>query len=419
MNCIFICVFSQDLRWLFLLLESIFIYGNLRDDTEILIYTSFSFMEKIKQHSLFCDKKIKFEINNSKFSVEDEEKSRLEFFNFSISHQYKNILCLNTDCIVKKDLRPLFQNCQSKEVMIGFLEGVLFFRNCEATQRLFQQICQDYTSHSKSCFYIDSISPYIGYMNNDIFSDRIIHSFHMDNSTERMANFLQLLKENTIFQNIETAKRYIDEHLMPIILASYEPLEGNIFMLNNEITYADSFLDKQKNISNLVLNQNVRNVMEIGFGSGFSVLLMLLSNKNLHITCFDLGCHKYTLPCFYKLKETFGDRICLILGNSNDVLPHIFDSYDLIHIDGGHEMEVAEKDINESYRLSKHGTVMIMNGYDEPLLHELWDHKIAAFELKSLDTFVYETPFHDIRVVDCLSRDVGVMGLSAKNLSIR
>ena len=50
MNCIFCCVFTQEkfVDMFYLLLESIFIYGNLDNNTHILIYTSTLFLEKIK-----------------------------------------------------------------------------------------------------------------------------------------------------------------------------------------------------------------------------------------------------------------------------------------------------------------------------------------------------------------------------------
>ena len=49
MNCIFVSVFTQKeyVNMLYLLLESIFIYGNLDDNTNILIYTSTQFMNII------------------------------------------------------------------------------------------------------------------------------------------------------------------------------------------------------------------------------------------------------------------------------------------------------------------------------------------------------------------------------------
>jgi hypothetical protein len=74
-------------------------------------------------------------------------------------------------------------------------------------------------------------------------------------------------------------------------------------------------------------------------------------------------------------------------------------SYDLIHIDGGHSTEVATSDIINSYRLSKHGTVLIMDDYDFHNLHELWNIYIIRYGLKPLNINVYDSPHHDIKFV--------------------
>jgi predicted O-methyltransferase YrrM len=139
--------------------------------------------------------------------------------------------------------------------------------------------------------------------------------------------------------------------------------------------------------------------MEIGFNSGFSTLLMLLTNPNVRVTCFDLGEHRYTIPCYQKLKQTFGERINIIIGDSTKTLKNINDTYDLIHIDGGHSTEVANSDIINSYRLSKKGTTLIMHDYNFGNLHELWDNYIIKYNLKKLNINLYNSPHHDIKYV--------------------
>jgi len=214
-----------------------------------------------------------------------------------------------------------------------------------------------------------------------------------------MTKFLINIREFTIVNNINEAKAYIDRNLLPIIHNCGELLEENIFMLHHTMNYTNKFLNKSKNISNLVLNKNIKNVMEIGFNSGFSTLLMLISNPNIHISCFDLGEHKYVIPCYEKLKETFGDRINITIGDSTKTLQNINDNYDLIHIDGGHSTEVANSDIINSYRLSKPGTILIMDDYDLPNLHNIWDSYIVKYKLKNLDISYYRSPHHDIKYV--------------------
>ena len=85
MNCIFCCVFNQEkyVDIFMLLLESIFIYGNIDKNTNILVYTSTPFMNKIKNSHLYNDEKIKFEINDTYNNIDKSCKARLDLFNLS------------------------------------------------------------------------------------------------------------------------------------------------------------------------------------------------------------------------------------------------------------------------------------------------------------------------------------------------
>ena len=86
MNCIFICIFNQVkyIDMFLLLLESILLYGNLDNNTNILVYTSTKFMNIIKQHRLFNNEKIKFEINDTYDNIDKACKSRLDLFNLKL-----------------------------------------------------------------------------------------------------------------------------------------------------------------------------------------------------------------------------------------------------------------------------------------------------------------------------------------------
>ena len=453
MNCIFCCVFNQEqyIDMFYLLLESIFIYGNLDENTNILVYTSTSFMNIIKKSHLFNDEKIKFEINDTYDNIDKACKARLDLFNLSSIKNYNKILYLDTYILIKDDINKVFNICEKDILYVleegkitdndnfyggytlfnnnsdnyiditAFTSGIILFNNCEPIKELFNKIKEDIIKRPYNFNCYDQ--PYIVYnafkynlynnkilkqfvVNNDtnIHSDKVIHYFTgcpsvYQHKIVAMSNFLNAIKDFTINNNINKAKEYINCNLMPIIKNCGELLEGNIFMLHHTLNYTDKFLNKRKNISNLVLNKNIKNVMEIGFNSGFSALLMLLTNSNIKITCFDLGKHKYTIPCYIKLKETFGNRINIIIGDSTKTLPINTDVYELIHIDGGHATEVAESDIINSYRLSKQRTILIMDDYDFGNLHKLWDNYIIKYNLKKLDINIYDSPHHDIKYV--------------------
>jgi lipopolysaccharide biosynthesis glycosyltransferase len=446
-------VFTQEkyVDMFFLLLESIFIYGNLDNNTHILVYTSTAFMNIIKKSHLF-NEKIKFEINDTYNNIDRACKARLDLFNLPSTINYNKILYLDTDIIIKDNINKVFDVCEQDILYVleeeggkidsdtdfwgktlfgneinnyndksAFTSGILLFNNCEKIKYLFNKINEDIIIRP---YYFECYDqPYIVYnafkynlynnkilkslaVNNDnnIDSDKVIHHFPggpgaYQHKIINMTNFLNNIKDFTINNNINKTKAYIDTNLLPIIYNCGELLEGNIFTIHHTTVYTDVFLNKSKNISNLVLNKSIKKVMEIGFNSGFSTLLMLISNPNINITCFDLGEHKYTIPCYEKLKETFGDRINITIGDSTKTLQNINDNYDLIHIDGGHSTEVADSDIINSYRLSKKGTILIMDDYDFTNLHNLWDYYIIKYNLKKLDIGLYITSHHDIKYV--------------------
>jgi len=189
---------------------------------------------------------------------------------------------------------------------------------------------------------------------------------------------------------MEETIKYITDNLIPIIKNTNEKLEGNLFTQRNSTKITNKFIDKIKNIEYLSKNSN--NILEIGFNSGFSSLLMLFSNPNCKITCLDICFHKYTKLCYNKIKEDFKDRINLIEGNSNITIKSLKETYDLIHIDGGHTIKVAKEDIKNSILLSDKKTIIIMDDCDNKNLNKLFN---SFDQLKDLeDNNLIDIPQH-------------------------
>ena len=210
------------------------------------------------------------------------------------------------------------------------------------------------------------------------------------------------LSENTkqeIQEIINNAKKIISNDLLPIITRVNEPLEGNIFMLHHTTTYTNDFFDKQVNFILAAKKENISDVLEIGFNAGFSTLLMLLANKNITITCVDICEHLYTKLCFQKLQDIFGNRLKLIPGSSVEIVPTLIDNtYDLIHIDGCHLVNIAELDIINSLKLCKSGTLLIMDDTQDSELYNLWYKYVINYNLQDITegNFV-NTKYHNIK----------------------
>lgn len=485
MNCIFVCVFGKReyYNMFKLLLESILKYGELNDDTRILVYTTSEYMNSIKKSWLYSAERIIFEINDTICDIDSACKARLDLFTFNFmksnngdmdktnnsntntntstntnNNSYNKFLYLDTDIIVKGPLEPIFETISNNVIYVlseetrigtynpqqrldymgdllftrddlkkyagikGFNSGIIGFNNCVEIRELFDRIRNDmirrnhhfqdqpfFVHHAILSNLYNNILLHeyatISNSNSDINSKYVMHHFAgTPGSGSRkyplMLEFYNSLNERTININVANTKNYIIKYLLPLVEASGEQLEGNLFTLHGTNgAFTNKFLNKIKNIGNLCMNRDLRNIMEIGFNSGFSALLILISNPLVKLTCFDIGEHKYIMSCYMKLRDTFGDRISLVIGNSMDTLPLHTGVYDLIHIDGGHSIEICKNDILCSYKLARLGTILILDDTDINHIRIIWNEFIHTLGLQPLDTHKYKTPYHDICIV--------------------
>jgi hypothetical protein len=203
--------------------------------------------------------------------------------------------------------------------------------------------------------------------------------------------------EQVITPIINRWKEIIETLLLAVIQNSGGYLEGNIYNFGPDMTYTPEYYVKQQNIILCATNLNVKKVLEIGFNSGFSTLLMLLSNPNIHITCVDINIHPYTVPCYNIIKEYFGDRVNLIIGDSTLVVPTIKDTFDLIHIDGAHDTAIAEKDIINSIALCNDNCILIMDDTDMDDLNILWSKYSEEYNLSECPFNIFNTFKHSIK----------------------
>lgn len=173
--------------------------------------------------------------------------------------------------------------------------------------------------------------------------------------------------------NIE--KKIILNDLKNIIDNSDEGLEGNLFF-SSDAAVKDHLYIKQLNLFYLS-NQKIKKICEIGFNAGHSTFLMLLNKQEipLEFTIFDINIHKYTKPCFEYIKTKFQNiKFEFIEGDSIITMPkwinenkNLLETYDLIHVDGGHSEECIINDMKNANLLLKINGIMIID--DTNLFH--------------------------------------------------
>lgn len=244
-NCIFVCVFAQIeyVNMLYLLLESIFLYGHLKDDTEILVYTTTAFKNIIRESELGKRANLKFETNDSYDDIGKACKARLDLFYLPSTANYEKILYLDTDIIVKGDLKVIFDIAQDDLLYVleegeitsdtdywgkslfgdeaslyedktAFSSGLMVFRNCEKIKWFFDKVRQDialrphpfldqphfvYNAFKFNLFNNKLLKSYAVINSADFRSDKIIHHFAggpgiYGHKIRSMTNFLDNLK---------------------------------------------------------------------------------------------------------------------------------------------------------------------------------------------------------------------------------
>lgn len=154
-----------------------------------------------------------------------------------------------------------------------------------------------------------------------------------------------------------------------IVKSIGEDLEGNSFFHGNCDLTSWFFIYKRINFLNLVLDNKVKKMAEIGFNAGHSAAVFLsVLPKDGSAIFFDLNDHKYALPCYEYLKSKYPQINGFIPGDSRQTIPNYIDhhpeevgTYDLIHVDGGHSDDIVASDIFYSDKLLKSGGIMILD----------------------------------------------------------
>ena len=112
-------------------------------------------------------------------------------------------------------------------------------------------------------------------------------------------------------------------------------------------------------------NSFIKTIAEIGFNRGHGSMTFLSTREDISVVSFDIGIH----PLHYAkefIDQRFPGRHELVIGDSTQTVSkyakeHAEQKFDLIFIDGGHEYDVALKDIENMKSMSHSETVVIMD----------------------------------------------------------
>lgn len=135
--------------------------------------------------------------------------------------------------------------------------------------------------------------------------------------------------------------------------------------------YCNAMYKKQELLYNSV--QKTKSVLEIGVYMGHSILIMLLANPTLRITCIDID-DTYAKPSITVLAKRFPNAtITFIHSDSLSALPLLRDTFDFFHIDGHHDNQYITNEFEMIKKISSNPTLRVIFD-DQEVLPTLQRH---------------------------------------------
>lgn len=178
-----------------------------------------------------------------------------------------------------------------------------------------------------------------------------------------------------------------------------ERVEGNLIC---DIT-SDNLVDSRNEakIHNLLkLAVGKSTICEIGVNAGHSLLLMVSVNPTAEYLLFDLGGHGYTRPCVQYIKNAYpSTKITEVYGDSNITLrdyvkTNQLNTFDMIHIDGGHETQTVVSDFIYTQFMLKQDGIVIFDDYNFGNIREIVDYYVQRQVITRHDNELVDTDLH-------------------------
>lgn len=137
---------------------------------------------------------------------------------------------------------------------------------------------------------------------------------------------------------------------------------GSYMFNGKDYVYQRETLKKQEALFRV--GQASTNILEVGVYVGHSLLILLLSNPNLKITCIDID-EKCAPKVVKYLNQHFNNRVTFILGDAVTVMKTLPDNaYDMIHIDADHNIPAVTEQFTEARRLAKPNAFIVFDDYE-------------------------------------------------------
>lgn len=137
---------------------------------------------------------------------------------------------------------------------------------------------------------------------------------------------------------------------------------GSYLFNGQSYTYQADTLRKQEALYKAAMG--ARNALEIGVYLGHSLLIMLIANPELKITCIDCEA-QFSGPAVEYLNKHFGNRVTFICSDAVAAINALpADTFDLVHVDADHVAPAVHAQMLASVRVAKEGATVVFDDYE-------------------------------------------------------
>jgi O-methyltransferase len=138
---------------------------------------------------------------------------------------------------------------------------------------------------------------------------------------------------------------------------------GSYLFDGQQYAYQAATLKKQEAL--FAVGQSSSRVLEVGVYLGHSLLILLLSNPTLQITCIDNDASFSPAAVAY-LNEHFGNRITFHLGTAEAVLARetSLGTFDCVHIDADHTEDAVARQFTLTRPFAAPGATYVFDDYE-------------------------------------------------------